>query len=319
MYFSVRHITIFNYSTPVSQSVMEVRKQPRSEGFQSCASFKLIVNPQAQILAYRESQGNVVHHFDIPRHHSQLTITAESYVEMKEPPPLPETLGDQGWDKIDAQVKTGELWDGLTTSQFVGETDLLRELAKELRVERRGDPLQLLREINTAIYEHFEYEPSSTKVDSPIDDALAARQGVCQDFAHIMLSLVRPLGIPCRYISGYLARYSDDNARSAPDASHAWVEAHLPGLGWVGFDPTNNQLAGQYHIRVAAGRDYADVPPTRGVYKGNGVNELKVAVQVRRSDELPPEDELVPVTRWIVYHAPEPPTTEQQQQIQQQQ
>jgi transglutaminase-like putative cysteine protease len=318
MYFSVRHITIFNYSSPVSQSVMEVRKQPRSEGIQRCASFKLLIQPHVQLMAYREYQGNVVHHFDIPKHHSQLTITAESFVEIDEPPPLPETLGDNGWDKIDKQSKMGELWDGLMPSQFVQRTDLLRALANELRIDRRSDPLQLLREINSAIYEQFDYDPSSTKVDSPIDDALSVRRGVCQDFAHIMLSLVRPLGIPCRYISGYLARYSDDNARSAPDASHAWIEAYLPKLGWVGFDPTNNQVTGQYHIRVAAGRDYADVPPTRGVYKGNGVNELKVAVQVRRSDELPPEDELVPATQWIIYNAP-PVPTQSQQQIQQQQ
>jgi transglutaminase-like putative cysteine protease len=247
-----------------------------------------------------------------------LTITAESFVEIDEPPPLPETLGNNGWDKIDQQPKTGDLWDGLTPSQFVQETDLLREFARELNITRRDDPLQLLREINSAIYERFDYDPKSTKVDSPIDDALSVRRGVCQDFAHVMLSLVRPLGIPCRYVSGYLARYSDDHARSAPDASHAWIEAYLPKLGWVGFDPTNNQLAGQYHIRVAAGRDYADVPPTRGVYKGSGVNELKVAVQVRRSDDLPPEDELVPATQWIIYSAP-PELTQSQQQIQQQQ
>ncbi|MFN8372356.1 MAG: transglutaminase family protein [Anaerolineae bacterium] len=318
MYFSIRHITIFNYSTPVSQSVMEVRKQPRTEGIQQCISFKLLVQPHAQVMGYRDYQGNIVHHFDIPKHHNQLTITAESYVEMEQPLLLPETLGDNAWEHIDNQPKSAELWDCLMPSQFVRETPLLRELAQELRVERRGDPLHLLHEINSAIYEHFDYEPKSTNVDSPIDDALTSRKGVCQDFAHIMLALLRPLGIPCRYISGYLARYSDDHARSAPDASHAWIEAHLPGLGWVGFDPTNNQIAGQYHIRVAAGRDYADVPPTRGVYKGNGVNELKVAVQVRHSDELPPHDELVTSSQWIVYSAP-PETSLNQRRIQEQQ
>jgi transglutaminase-like putative cysteine protease len=317
MYFSVRHITIFNYSTPVSQSVMEVRKQPRSEGIQRCVSFNLFVQPQAQLMGYRDYQGNIVHHFDIPKHHTQLTITAESYVEMDEPAPLPETLGDNAWDKIDQQVKTGDLWDGLMPSQYVEQTALLRALAQELRVERRGDPLQLLREINSAIYKHFDYEPQSTQVDSPIDHALETRQGVCQDFAHIMLALVRPLGIPCRYVSGYLARHTDDHARSSPDASHAWIEAFLPNLGWVGFDPTNNQMTGQYHIRVAVGRDYADVPPTRGVYKGNGVNELKVAVQVRRADALPPEDERMPAAQWIVYSAPPAPTISQQQAQQQ--
>ena len=130
----------------------------------------------------------------------------------------------------------------------------------------------------------FAYDADSTHVDSPIDEALLHRRGVCQDFAHIMLALARNyLHIPCRYVSGYLYHRRDD--RSIDGATHAWIEALLPELGWIGFDPTNNLLAGERHIEVAVGRDYHDVPPTRGVYKGNAASELSVNVRVRASHD----------------------------------
>jgi transglutaminase-like putative cysteine protease len=166
----------------------------------------------------------------------------------------------------------------------------LEDLRKELKLERRDDPLSLLNEINTRIYEAFSYAPNTTRVDSPIDDALRTRQGVCQDFAHIMIALVRQLRIPCRYISGYLYHGDKDEDRSPAGASHAWVEAYLGGAGWVEFDPTNNLLGCDRHIRVAVGRDYADVPPTRGVHRGEAESELRVSVTVSKIDAPRPED-----------------------------
>jgi transglutaminase-like putative cysteine protease len=127
-------------------------------------------------------------------------------------------------------------------------------------------------------------------VDSPIEEALRSRQGVCQDFAHIMIALVRHLQIPCRYVSGCMFhRDESEKDRSLEGASHAWVEALVPRLGWVAFDPTNNLVGADRHIRVAIGRDYADVPPTRGVYKGEAQSELSVSVTVCPADSVAPE------------------------------
>ncbi len=142
--------------------------------------------------------------------------------------------------------------------------------------------MSLLRRLTADIAERFAYSPKSTRVDSPIDEALETRAGVCQDFAHIMIALARQAGIPCRYVSGYLFHRPDSLDRSSDGATHAWVEALLPDLGWIGFDPTNNLIVGDRHIRVAVGRDYADVPPTRGVFKGKSAvrSELAVAVSV---------------------------------------
>ncbi len=172
--------------------------------------------------------------------------------------------------------------------------------------------------MNEAIYKLFAYVPNSTKVDSPIEEALRTRQGVCQDFAHIMIALVRRLHIPCRYVSGYMFhRDEEEKDRSLEGASHAWVEALVPGLGWVAFDPTNNLVGGDRHIRVAIGRDYADVPPTRGVYKGEAQSELSVAVTVSPADAAPPEPVMpsfVIRSRPVLMRAPTRSEQEQQQQ-----
>ena len=309
MYFSIRHTTKFRYSSTISQSVMEVRMRPMTEGVQHCLKFKLATSPRARILNYQDYLGNAVHHFDIPGSHSQLTVVAESLVHMGSPPALVDSLVPEDWKELDAITSRTDCADFLESSQFARPAPLLAELGAELGAIRRADPLSLLREVTAGIARSFAYCPRTTRVDSPIDRALAERKGVCQDFSHIMIAMVRPLGIPCRYVSGYLF-HRDDDQGSGDDATHAWVEALLPGLGWIGFDPTNNTLAGERHIRVAIGRDYADVPPTRGVFQGDATSELSVAVQVAPSDAPLPDELPQPIAEQLVY--------EQEQQQQQQ-
>jgi transglutaminase-like putative cysteine protease len=291
MYYTIRHTTRFRYSAPINESIMEVRIQPRSEGNQYCLDFQLYTSPRAHIMNYRGEFGNRVHHFDIPNSHNQLTITAQALVDVTPPSPLPEALTAQAWDELDALTQSGDYWDTLMPSRFANPSELLYELAHELDVRRRDDPLTVLRDLNSAIYRTFEYSPKTTRVDSPIDEALSLRKGVCQDLAHIMITLARHLQIPCRYVSGYLYR---GERSSLGEATHAWVEAYLPDLGWVGFDPTNNTVTDERHVRVAIGRDYADVPPTRGVFRGKAESELAVTVriapsQISLTDELPLE------------------------------
>ena len=289
MIFSVRHITTFRYEPAVRESIMEVRLQPRSDGDQRCLTFNLKINPPANVMQYSDFAGNAVHHFDIAASHTQVVVAAESSVEVQiSPPPRASDCGD--WADLDAQVANGDYWEMLLPSHFTRSTPKLELLAKALECERRGNPMELLTETNTAIYKLFAYVPHSTKVDSPIDDALEARQGVCQDFAHIMIALLRRLKVPCRYVSGYMFhRDENEKDRSLEGASHAWVEALVPRLGWVAFDPTNNLVGADRHIRVAIGRDYADVPPTRGVYKGEALSELSVVVTVTPADRIAPE------------------------------
>jgi len=317
MFYSIRHSTRFRYSAPITESVMEVRVQPRSEGPQRLLSFELTVSPRARLQAYRDFTGNVVHHFNLPGHHQELAITSTAMVEVEDGISFPQHLPTSAWDELDRLVEQGDYWEMLLPSQYCRPTPALRQLAQEVDARRRDDPLGLLRELTGRLYDLFEYEPQSTRVDSPIDEALAQRKGVCQDFAHIMIALVRELGIPCRYVSGYLYHRTEDADRSAAGATHAWVEALLPEHGWIGFDPTNDLLAGDRHIRVAIGRDYADVPPTRGVFKGQAASELSVSVTVTPAD-APAQEIIVPaLTTWIPLGVREALGDEQQQQQQQ--
>ncbi|MFZ0941323.1 MAG: transglutaminase family protein [Candidatus Sulfotelmatobacter sp.] len=325
MIYSVVHITTFSYQPAVRESVMEVHLQPRSDGPQHCLTFELEVSPAVNIMQCRNFMGNTVHHFDIAGKHSQIKITARSSVEVQPAAP-PNSADASSWDDLDraiaAPAPTEDFWEMLLPSQFAKSSLHLEALAAELRCERRDTPLELLTELNESIYNSFAYVPNSTTVDSPIDDALLSRQGVCQDFAHIMIALVRPLRIPCRYVSGYMFHRNNEDAdekkdRSVEGASHAWMEAFLPNLGWTAFDPTNNLIGADRHIRVALGRDYADVPPTRGVHKGEAQSALSVAVTVSPSDapapiQLPPT--LVVQSRPVNLRTPRIEHEQQQQQ-----
>lgn len=292
MQYRVRHHTRFRYSAPVSESVMKLRLQPVDQGTQRCLDFQVTLDPVAQLHNYLDHLGNRIHLFDIPTPHRQLDLRLESTVVIDPLPPVPDALSMDEWARLDRNTQSQDFWEFLMATRLTQPTALLAQLAKELGADRSQDPLTVVRRVNTGIYELFDYVPESTGVDSPIDDALAQRQGVCQDFTHIMLALVRSLGIPCRYVSGYLFHRTEGKDRSAVDAMHAWVEAFFPSLGWLGFDPTNNMPARERHIRVAVGRDYADVAPTRGVFKGNVESELSVAVQVFESVASPPPEPL---------------------------
>ena len=326
MYYSIRHLTKFLYSNPVSESMMETRMHPRSDLNQRCLTFHLSVSPRCRVFSYRDHLANQVHHFDIPGQHGQLVIVAESLVEMQPAAPVPAFLAPDAWAELDSMIEQGDYWEMLLPSEFTAPTPVLDALAELLDMRRRDDPLMLLHQLNEQLYNHFEYVPRSTKVDSPIDLALLTHAGVCQDFAHIMTTLVRSkLRIPCRYVSGYLFHGQSDHDRSATSATHAWVEALIPQLGWIGFDPTNHLVAGDRHIRTAIGRDYADVPPTHGIFRGRANSELAVAVRVTPSEGTPALDQELPVPEdWsmLVEKAtavPEPPPVPTRQQLMAQQ
>jgi transglutaminase-like putative cysteine protease len=328
MYYSIRHLTKFLYSNPVSESMMETRMHPRSDQNQRCLTFHLSVSPRCRVFSYRDHLANQVHHFDIPGQHGQLVIVAESLVEVQPAAQVPSFLAPDAWDELDSMIEQDDYWEMLLPSEFCTPTPALDSLAEELDVRRRDDPLMMLHQLNEQLYNHFEYVPKSTKADSPIDLALLTHAGVCQDFAHVMITLVRSkLRIPCRYVSGYLFHGNSDHDRSVNSATHAWVEALLPQLGWVGFDPTNWLVAGDRHIRTAIGRDYADVPPTHGIFRGRANSELTVAVRVTPSQGTPMLDQEMPVPEdWSILvekaqalpEKPLPPTRMQQMAQQQQ-
>jgi transglutaminase-like putative cysteine protease len=281
MMYQIKHTTLFAYSQPIRESVMELRMRPRSDCDQRCLEFSLDTTPEARPQSYVDYLGNVVHHFDIPSTHQQLRVDAISLVQVTSRPAWPASLPKDAWAEIDRLGACFENWDWLVPSEFAKPTDRLRALAEELRATRRDDPMSLLRELNTALHRTLAYVPRSTRVDSPIDECLEKRRGVCQDFAHVFVALARLLRVPARYVSGHIFHHVGGHGGEA--ASHAWAEALLPELGWVGFDPSNSAVVAEDHIRVAVGRDYQDVPPSRGVYKGVAESQLTVQVEVSQA------------------------------------
>lgn len=299
MLLEIRHVTQYHYERPVRESLMELWMQPQKSARQRLVSFELDIEPAAQVFSYADSFGNAVYHFDVPQPHDKLTIVARSAVETEPPGDRPEALDIGEWDRLRSAFVRGECFDFLRPHGFVETTPALTAFIAQHGLDelRRRDPLTAVRKLSETIYQAFEYQAGVTDADSPIDQALEAGRGVCQDFAHIMLAICRSWGLPARYVSGYLFTDREAGDRSDPDATHAWVEVFLPSLRWVGFDPTNNVMAGERHVAVAIGRDYADVTPSRGVYKGDWDSELQVGVSVRRARAALAEPEFLRMAR----------------------
>ena len=299
MLLEVRHVTQYHYADNVRESVMELWMQPQKSVRQRLVSFELELDPPAQLFSYADAFGNAVYHFDVPQPHDRLNILARSAVETQPTAVLPNALDLGEWDRLKSDFVRGENFDFLHHHGFAVESQALSAFVADSGIDqlRVRDPLSALRELSTIIYRSFAYEPGLTDAESPIDLALNAKRGVCQDFAHIMIAICRSWGIPARYVSGYLFTDRKGGDRSDPDATHAWVEVFLPSLRWVGLDPTNNVEAGERHIAAAVGRDYNDVPPSRGVYKGEAESQLAVGVSVRRAKAALTEPEFIRVAQ----------------------
>jgi transglutaminase-like putative cysteine protease len=221
----------------------------------------------------------------VPQAHERLTIQSSASLESGQPAPLPDSLEPGEWSLLRQGKVADQHFDFLHPHGFTVPTKALATFIHKHHIAPlvAADPLTAVRALCRRLYQALDYEPGFTAADSPIDHALIAGSGVCQDFAHVMIAICRGWDVPARYVSGYLFTDASAGDRSAPDATHAWVEVFLPSLGWIGLDPTNDVAAGERHIVVAIGRDYSDVPPSRGVYKGEAESELTVDVMVRRA------------------------------------
>ena len=282
MLLKLTHETELAYDATISESVVELRMFPRQEARQHRLSFELKLNPYSTVNSYFDWLGNTVHTFTVNGLHDSIRIVSTSVVETEQINVMPETLPDTWPIKDCCDYK---LWDYLQFSGPVVDSPALAELAKELyarpgiRIGELGQ--RMIRLINT----RFEYVKGVTTAASPVTEVLAHRQGVCQDFAHLMIALARSMKIPARYVSGMLHPDDSDFERfRGYTQTHAWCELHFPSTGWIGFDPTNSCIAGENFVKVAVGRDYRDVPPNKGMYRGQAKEAIKVEV---RTDVLP--------------------------------
>jgi transglutaminase-like putative cysteine protease len=277
MLFTIDHETAYSYKERVRESYTVCHLQPLSDLTQYCTGFDLRIEPPAQIFVYRDRFGNEVHHFDYLANHDALTISARSTVVTARAS-LPQAPVSVEREALIGDAILPQLYDFMHESVYIVFGPALRNLSTFLG-EPGDDLAAYFIRAGEAIHELFAYDRDATGVHTIVDEAVELRSGVCQDFAHVYVALCRLHGIPARYVSGYIHTRSGDDVLGA-EASHAWCEAYLPPYGWVGFDPTNARLIDDDFVKIAVGRDYRDVSPVRGVYKGASQGLLSVNVAV---------------------------------------
>lgn len=290
MRFRITHRTHYRYAGSASESFMEARLTPTTDDSQTLLSRQLTTTPAANIHSYTDYFGNTVETFSIVKRHRELVL--ESVCDVDTAPLAPPSSALDISVSEARQLYRGEklkLFEFLMPSDAIVIGPEVNALANKLF--KPGDPLgpSLLR-LNNWIKTHFRYHAGSTQIDTSVSVALKQRSGVCQDFAQVMIAVLRSAEIPARYVTGYIETETQrkaSEARRAPaligaSESHAWVEVFLPGGFWWPLDPTNDCIAGERHVKVACGRDYHDSTPTRGVFKGTHTEKLSVAVVMQR-------------------------------------
>jgi transglutaminase-like putative cysteine protease len=284
VHFAIRFLTEYHYDVAVTDNLNALRVRPATTSTQRCDEFHTRIEPEARVSRHLDYFGTEVLEFGIPTSHEQLTIDVRARVVTSAPPEPP----DGSWESlqsssyIDAAGEFALPWQDQPAILGIGELDDALD---------NDSPLETLETLCELIPDRFEYRPGATYVGSSIDDLLGMGAGVCQDFVHLSLVLLRRRGIAARYVSGYLwSAPEDDGTDSVEVETHAWLEALLPGTDghgepvWVSADPTNRRLAGESHVKIGHGRFYSDVPPVKGLYMGGATSELTAAVTMSRLD-----------------------------------
>jgi transglutaminase-like putative cysteine protease len=278
MRLRVVHRTTFAYAGQAAESFNEIRLRPIDRDGQTCRDFRLYLSPTAEARDYADFYGNTVHYFEVIAPHPELVIEAISDVEttpLAQRPAIPRVAAAE----LERSAEREMLAEFYSGSPYVPqEVELWRE-AQDALAEGRGDIWGDVRRLGHHIHRCFAYKPHTTGVNTRATDVLRLRMGVCQDFAHVHLGLCRSLGIPARYVSGYF--FNTTRRPGEVEASHAWIEAWVPGHGWAAFDPTHDRPADERYVKVAVGRDYTDIRPVSGTYRGAPTRELRVEVAVR--------------------------------------
>jgi transglutaminase-like putative cysteine protease len=287
MKYRIIHKTAYRYSEPASLSQNELFLHPRETGTQQVVQSRLAILPAPEYLHQRTDYfGNIAHVFMVQQPHGELAMTATSLVETT-PPAWPAPQGTASWETVAQRLAAHAGPAELEAFHFVFASPMITVGSGAMAYARPSFPpgtpvlagaVDLIRRIFT----EFTYDKSATTVDTTVDQVLAKRKGVCQDFAHLAISCLRALGLAARYVSGYLETKPPPGKPKlvGADASHAWISLFVPDTGWIDLDPTNNLLTGENHITLAWGRDYGDVTPVKGVVMGGGAHTLSVMVDV---------------------------------------
>lgn len=281
MKYRITHKTVYTYSDTVSVCHNQAYLMPRNSARQICLNSQLWISPMPAVMQEQtDFLGNRMHYFSIQTPHQQLIVTAVSDVEVK--PQDNTSLQSPPWESIRDNMDT-EARDFVLDSPFIAKDSAIAEYAEQSFTADRP-LLEAAQDLTTRIFTEFTYDPHFTTIATPLSEVLEHRRGVCQDFAHLGIACVRAMGLPARYVSGYLETLPPPGQPKLQgvDASHAWLSVYVPQQGWIDFDPTNNQMTTEQYITTAWGRDYEDVTPLKGIVFGGGEHQLDVSVDVER-------------------------------------
>lgn len=285
MKYDIKHITVFRYEDMVEQSLNQIRLKPRNTECQRLISYNLKIAPMSMTKEYIDIWSNTIESFFIAEKHNELVIISNSIVSVQRAPYIYTIqFSDKMREIFFSQLFKEQYLAYLSTSSFT----YLREDQKMEILSNLPDPtlnpIQFALKVMAYLYNTIEYDADATTIETTAEEAFDLKRGVCQDYTHIMLSVLRHVGIPARYISGYLYVGQGDDL-IGETATHAWVEIMVPGIGWIGIDPTNNVEVLENHINLSVGRDFRDVSPVEGVYQG-GKQTLEVNVEIKKIDHL---------------------------------
>jgi transglutaminase-like putative cysteine protease len=296
MNYRIEHKTIYDYSEPVSICQNEARLRPRNFVRQQCILSKLEISPKPSDIRQREDFfGNRVTFFAIESPHTVLSVTSTSEVSIAAAANGTKNGNTMAWDEVVKKLRAELKEEMLDARQYTLNSPMVMR-TRELQsyAERSFAPgrpiVEAVYDIMERIYRDFTYDPHFTTLATPLSDVLKHRRGVCQDFAHLAIGCLRTLGLAAKYVSGYIETLPPPGQEKlvGADASHAWFAVYVPDIGWLDFDPTNNQMPMDQHITLAWGRDFSDVSPLKGVIFGGGKHELKVQVHVENLSTTSP-------------------------------
>lgn len=290
--FKIKHITRYTYTGQVRDSANQIILFPINDEFQEVLKHDLTISGDPVVDTYQDYFGNQVGNFTHYMPHSELEIYSKlSVATHHKALPVDDMFASNQWTDLESVKQKTPYVDYLHQEYFEG----LNELKVMVEQERHASetPYQTALRYTEYVFNNFKYIPGITTVETKLDEVWRIKAGVCQDFAHILLVMLRLVDIPSRYVSGYVC--PNKNGMRGEGATHAWVETFLPGYGWLGLDPTNNCVANETHVRLAVGRHFPDCTPVKGVYKGSAMHTLDVSVSVSYEDDLPEVNELIEI------------------------
>ncbi|WP_407521317.1 transglutaminase family protein [Lacibacter sp. MH-610] len=277
--FKIHHVTKYTYNRPVIESVNQVRIYPVASPQQEILNHEITISDAPELFFFLDYWGNRCADFSIPEPHKELQIDSRLIVRTTGVDKLPDdnsTLAD-----MQTVIASNFQLLELSKPEEIKSTDAIHHIISSITADDKT-VMQLVEHCSAYIFQNFKYIKGITTIETTVDEILEHRSGVCQDFAHVLLQLLRTIGIPARYVSGYIC--PNKNGMRGEGATHAWVEAFIPHYGWMGIDPTNNVWVSTHHVKLAVGRNFNDCSPMKGTFKGISRQTLSVYVSVGYED-----------------------------------